>query len=133
MADLARRGPQTDQRSDAQRKLEALLLLAAARSAAFEDLAQRAYLAVLSDVPVDDVRATCFEIAKTVRPEYGPAMPDAGRIREACLARGRRRHELAEAKRARLLPERPVTPEQYANIKRLVAEAVERMKMRGDR
>ena len=93
--------------TDNQRKLGAMMKLAAARQATLTELSQQVYLEDLQDVAVEFVEAACHTLAREPRREYQTAFPALGDVLEAC-----RQAKVEQAHEARrLLAAKCTTPE----------------------
>lgn len=96
--------------------LKALVRLSFARGAGkFEDKEmQRAYLDGLSDLQPDNVRLACEELAREAKPEFGPAMPTVGDIRQRVSMRLRLIAERQQTDRLLAWKRPEMTEEQIA-------------------
>ena len=81
---------------------KALVNLALARQAEFEDGAQRVYLHLLADLDPALVARACEEWARRPRAEFAPVMPTAADIRQTALDIQHR--DAADARRRALAP-----------------------------
>jgi hypothetical protein len=121
LAEYRRRRADDGVVENAGRILKALVTLATARQARFEEGAQRVYVSLLKGYDPARITAVCEQLAREPRGEYEPAMPELGEILVRCNAAMRRDREALEAserQRAKLLPgDRPVSSEKIAQLK----------------
>lgn len=96
-----------------QRIRQALGMLALARQAEWGNATARVYVDCLAGCHDTDVEAACRHLSTQPAPEFGPRMPEAGAIIEACRRRAQTRAEQRELRKLPPPEPRPEVRDQF--------------------
>lgn len=119
------------QKTEIQRRKEALKWLSIVRQATVDPETSAAYQTGLVDVPADVVEQACRDIGYQSRGQYEPTWPELGTIRERCHAIIRVQRERIESRRLlnRHIPD-PVPQERVDDFMAQIRQAIGKKVMR---